>query len=69
MPQFAVLIYNDDSAHESDNTASTSDEIAICDEHAVERAIARRISRADSLCHRSGSPTCSLTCGRLLAWR
>ncbi len=38
MPQFAVLIYNDDSAHESDKTAATSDEIAICDEHAVELA-------------------------------
>jgi hypothetical protein len=38
MPQFAVLIYSDDSAHEPDKTATTSDEITICDEHAVELA-------------------------------
>ena len=38
MPQFAVLIYSDDSAHEVDQTADTSDEIATCDEHAVELA-------------------------------
>lgn len=38
MPQFAVLIYSDDSAHEPDKTAATSDDIAICDEHAVELA-------------------------------
>ncbi len=36
MPQFAVLIYSDDSAHEPDESAATSDEIAICDDHAVE---------------------------------
>jgi hypothetical protein len=36
MPQFAVLIYSDDSAHEPGRTAATSDEIAICDEHAAE---------------------------------
>jgi len=35
MPQFAVLIYSDDSAHEPDKTAATSDEITLCDEHAV----------------------------------
>lgn len=38
MPQFAVLIYSDDSAHEPDKTAATSDEITLCDEHAVELA-------------------------------
>jgi len=38
MPQFAVLIYSDDSAHEPDKTAATSDEIAICDDHAAELA-------------------------------
>jgi hypothetical protein len=38
MPQFAVLIYSDDSAHEPDKTAATSDEIATCDEHAAELA-------------------------------
>ncbi|GEP36071.1 hypothetical protein NSZ01_38390 [Nocardioides szechwanensis] len=38
MPQFAVLIYSDDSAHEPDKTAATSDEIAVCDEHAEELA-------------------------------
>lgn len=36
MPQFAVLIYSDDSAHEPDETAATSAEIAVCDEHATE---------------------------------
>ena len=38
MPQFAVLIYSDDSAHEPDKTAATSDQIAICDDHAAELA-------------------------------
>lgn len=38
MPQFAVLIYSDDSAHEPDKTAATSGEIAVCDEHAAELA-------------------------------
>ncbi len=38
MPQFAVLIYSDDSAHQPDQTAATSAEIATCDEHAVELA-------------------------------
>ena len=38
MPQFAVLIYSDDSAHQPDETAATSDGIAVCDEHAVELA-------------------------------
>lgn len=38
MPQFAVLIYSDDSAHEADETAETSAEIAVCDEHAEELA-------------------------------
>lgn len=38
MPQFAILIYSDDSAHEPDKTAATSDDIAICDEHAAELA-------------------------------
>jgi hypothetical protein len=38
MPQFAVLIYSDDSAHEPDKTAAASDEIAVCDQHAVELA-------------------------------
>jgi hypothetical protein len=36
MPHFAVLIYADDSAHEPDKSADTSDEIAICDDHAAE---------------------------------
>ena len=36
MPQFAVLIYSDDSAHDPGKTAATSAEIAECDEHAVE---------------------------------
>lgn len=35
MPQFAVLIYSEDSAHEPDKTADTSTEIAACDDHAV----------------------------------
>ena len=34
MPQFAVLIYSDDSAHELGTTAVDSEEIAICDDHA-----------------------------------
>lgn len=38
MPQFAVLIYSDDSAHEADRTADTSADIAVCDEHASELA-------------------------------
>src|SRR3546814_17177438 len=38
MPQFAVLIYSDDSAHEPDKTADTSAEIAVCDDHAIELA-------------------------------
>lgn len=38
MPQFAVLIYSDDSAHEPDLTAETSEQIARCDEHAAELA-------------------------------
>ncbi len=38
MPQFAVLIYSDDSAHEPDKTADTSAEITACDEHAIELA-------------------------------
>lgn len=38
MPQFAVLIYSDDSAHEPDQTAATSDDIAVCDAHALELA-------------------------------
>lgn len=38
MPQFAVLIYSDDSAHEPDKTADTSAEITVCDEHAIELA-------------------------------
>ena len=38
MPQFAVLIYSDDSAHEPDKTAATSEEVAICDDHAVDLA-------------------------------
>ncbi len=38
MPQFAVLIYSDDSAHEPDETADTSAEIAVCDDHAIELA-------------------------------
>jgi hypothetical protein len=38
MPQFAVLIYSDDSAHEPDRTAATSDDIAVCDDHALELA-------------------------------
>ncbi|MCW2817207.1 MAG: YCII-related domain protein [Nocardioides sp.] len=38
MPQFAVLIYSDDSAHEPDESAETSAEIAVCDEHAIELA-------------------------------
>jgi hypothetical protein len=46
MPQFAVLIYSDDSAHEPDKTAATSDEIAVCDEHAVELASQATITAA-----------------------
>lgn len=38
MPQFAVLIYSDDSAHEPEQTAATSAEIATCDDHAAELA-------------------------------
>ncbi|MEQ7846704.1 YciI family protein [Nocardioides kribbensis] len=38
MPQFAVLIYSDDSAHEPGRTAKTSSEIATCDDHALELA-------------------------------
>ena len=38
MPQFAVLIYSDDSAHKPDNTAVDSEEIAICDDHAADLA-------------------------------
>ena len=38
MPDFAVLIYSDDSAHEPDKSAATSDDIAICDDHAAELA-------------------------------
>jgi hypothetical protein len=38
MPQFAVLIYSSDSAHEPDKTAETSAEIAACDDHANELA-------------------------------
>lgn len=38
MPQFAVLIYSDDSAHEPDQTADTSAEISVCDDHAIELA-------------------------------
>ena len=36
MPDFAVLIYSDDSAHEPDKSAATSDDIATCDDHAAE---------------------------------
>lgn len=38
MPQFAVLIYDEDSAHEHGGTAATKDEIAVCDDHALELA-------------------------------
>jgi hypothetical protein len=38
VPQFAVLIYSDDSAHEPDQTADTSAEISACDHHANELA-------------------------------
>lgn len=38
MPQYAVLIYSDDSAHRPDETGATSAEIAVCDEHALELA-------------------------------
>lgn len=38
MPQFAVLIYSDDSAHEPDKSADTSADITVCDEHASELA-------------------------------
>ncbi len=34
MPQYAVLIYDDDSAHAPGATADTSEEVAACDEHA-----------------------------------
>lgn len=33
MAQYAVLIYSRDSAHASDATAETSEDIATCDEH------------------------------------
>jgi hypothetical protein len=46
MPQFAVLIYSDDSAHEPGRTAATSDDIAVCDEHAVELASAATMTAA-----------------------
>jgi hypothetical protein len=36
MPQFAVLIYSDDSAHDPGRTAADSEDIAVCDEHAAE---------------------------------
>ena len=38
MPQFAVLIYSDDSAHAPDKSAATSEDIAICDAHADDLA-------------------------------
>ncbi len=38
MPQFAVLIYSDDSAHDPGKSAETSAEIAVCDEHAIDLA-------------------------------
>ena len=38
MPQFAVLIYSDDSAHDPAETAATSEDIAVCDDHAAELA-------------------------------
>lgn len=38
MPQFAVLIYSDDSAHEPGRTAESSEDIAVCDDHATELA-------------------------------
>ena len=34
MAQYAVLIYDDDSAHAPGATAETSEEVAACDEHA-----------------------------------
>lgn len=36
MAQYAVLIYSNDSAHAPGATAETSQEVAACDEHAVE---------------------------------
>jgi len=36
MPDVAVLIYSDDSAHAPDKSAATSDDIANCDDHATE---------------------------------
>lgn len=36
MAQYAVLIYSNDSAHAPGTTAETSQEVAACDEHAVE---------------------------------
>ena len=53
MPQFAVLIYSDDSAHQPDKTAATSDEIATCDEHAVELAAQATMTSAWAFTPRS----------------
>lgn len=53
MPQFAVLIYSEDSAHEPDKTATTSNAITVCDEHAVELASRAEMTAASAFTPRA----------------
>ena len=53
MPQFAVLIYSDDSAHEPDKTAVNSEEIATCDDHAAALATQATMTAAGAFTPRT----------------
>lgn len=53
MPQYAVLIYSDDSAHEPDESAATSEDIAVCDDHAEELAAQATMTAAWAFTPRS----------------
>lgn len=57
MPQFAVLIYSDDSAHAPGATAENSEDVAACDEHAEELTTAAVMTAAWALTPRSFATT------------
>lgn len=52
MAQYAVLTYSNDSAHAPGATAETSEEVAACDEHAVELATSAVMTAAWALAAR-----------------
>lgn len=53
MGLFAVLIYASDSAHEPGESAETSEEIAVCDDHAEEMASSAAMTAAWAFTPRS----------------